>query len=146
MKYPKMILTGVSVCPAGEENYERYKDFRGKSLCQYDYRHTDGELFSIVKPTLKECRIERDKWLTTKLIRDSKRQEIRQNGLTIVHSNDGISVPLMFRNLTGQNFTDPQEYSAYVQNMIAQIAFQYGIIELVADGVTYRTGTIREQL
>lgn len=36
MTQPKMNLHGVSVCPAGEENYERYKDFRGKWLCQYD--------------------------------------------------------------------------------------------------------------
>ncbi len=33
---------------------------------QYDYRHTDGELFSCVAPTLKECRQRRDEWLNKK--------------------------------------------------------------------------------
>ncbi|KAB3744528.1 DUF3873 domain-containing protein, partial [Phocaeicola vulgatus] len=31
-----------------------------------DYRHTDGELFSCVKPTLEECRRLRDEWLNLK--------------------------------------------------------------------------------
>ncbi len=33
---------------------------------QYDYRHTDGELFSCVAGTLKECRQRRDEWLNKK--------------------------------------------------------------------------------
>ncbi|MDE6083026.1 MAG: DUF3873 domain-containing protein, partial [Muribaculaceae bacterium] len=33
---------------------------------QYDYRHTDGELFSCVAPTLTECRRKRDEWLSKK--------------------------------------------------------------------------------
>ena len=33
----------------------------------YDYRHTDGELFSCVAPTLKECRQRRDEWLNKKI-------------------------------------------------------------------------------
>ena len=40
---------------------------------QYDYRHTDGELFSCVKPTLDECRAARDKWLTAKERKEDKR-------------------------------------------------------------------------
>ncbi len=39
---------------------------RKRTLVQYDYRHTDGELFSCVKPTLDECRAARDKWLNGK--------------------------------------------------------------------------------
>ncbi|MCB6981429.1 DUF3873 family protein, partial [Bacteroides uniformis] len=39
---------------------------------QYDYRHTDGELFSCVKPTLDECRATRDKWLTAKRGKEDK--------------------------------------------------------------------------
>lgn len=66
MKAPKMTLYGVSVCPAGEENYERFEARRGKWFYQYDYRHTDGELFSIVLPTLERCRQERNKWLLEK--------------------------------------------------------------------------------
>ncbi|EFS29510.1 DUF3873 family protein [Bacteroides sp. D2] len=67
MTPPKMNLHGVSICPAGEENYEQYKDFRGKWLFQYDYRDTDGELFSVVMPTLTECRMRLDKWLSEKI-------------------------------------------------------------------------------
>lgn len=66
MKTPQMTLYGVSVCPAGEENYERFEARRSKWFYQYDYRHTDGELFSIVLPTLSACRAERDKWLLAK--------------------------------------------------------------------------------
>ena len=67
MTASKMTVNGVSVCATGQENYERYKDFRKKWLFQYDYRHTDGELFSIVLPTLDECRMRRDKWLAEKI-------------------------------------------------------------------------------
>ncbi|MCS2634004.1 DUF3873 domain-containing protein [Bacteroides uniformis] len=40
---------------------------------QYDYRHTDEELFSCVKPTLDECRAAQDKWLTAKERKEEKR-------------------------------------------------------------------------
>ena len=39
---------------------------RKKRFCQYDYRHTDGELFSCVAPTLEECRAKRDTWLNNR--------------------------------------------------------------------------------
>ncbi|MDR1583876.1 MAG: DUF3873 domain-containing protein [Prevotellaceae bacterium] len=39
MKTPEMTLYGVSVCPAGEENYERFEARRGKWFFQYDYRY-----------------------------------------------------------------------------------------------------------
>ena len=64
----KMTINGVSTCQsAGTENYEKFQTGIGRrkrTLVQYDYRHTDGELFSCVKPTLDECRAARDKWLT----------------------------------------------------------------------------------
>lgn len=63
----KMTVNGVSVCPTGEERHEYFtlslSPRRKKRLCQYDYRHTDGELFSCVAPTLEECRAKRDIWL-----------------------------------------------------------------------------------
>ncbi|WP_290383076.1 DUF3873 family protein, partial [uncultured Duncaniella sp.] len=37
-----------------------------KKYYQYDYRHTDGTLFSCVCSTLKECRQRRDGWLDKK--------------------------------------------------------------------------------
>ncbi len=144
----KMTVNGVSVCATGQENYEQFVAgaFRGKTYYQYDYRHTDGELFSTVCPTLDECREKRDKWLTTHLLRHSQRQEIRQDGLARVWSEDRISMGITFGNLTGRNFTDPDEYRAYVQSRMECIALQYGEIELVADGVTVARGTIRKSL
>lgn len=53
----------------GQEQYEKYTQFLGRvrrTCFSYDYRHTDGELFSCVKPTLKACREARDTWLKGK--------------------------------------------------------------------------------
>lgn len=72
-----MTLDGVSTCTeAGTEKYEKIQIGMGRrrrTLIQYDYRHTDGELFSCAKPTLDECRAERDKWLTSKIRKEEKR-------------------------------------------------------------------------
>lgn len=72
----RMTLDGVSTCTeAGTEKYENFQIGMGRrrrTLIQYDYRHTDGELFSCVKPTLDECRAERDKWLTSKIRKEEK--------------------------------------------------------------------------
>ena len=59
---------GCSVCAAGTEKYTTFRPaHRPKSrFYQYDYRHTDGELFSTVAPTLEQCRRKRDKWLNKK--------------------------------------------------------------------------------
>ena len=52
-----MTINGVSTCQsAGTENYEKFQtgiDRRKRTLVQYDYRHTDGELFSCVKPHIR---------------------------------------------------------------------------------------------
>lgn len=73
----KMTINRVSTCQsAGTENYENFQTGIGRrkrTLVQYDYRHTDGELFSCVKPTLGECRAARDKWLTAKERKEDKR-------------------------------------------------------------------------
>ena len=76
-----MTINGVSTCQtAGTEKYEsfqaagteKYESFqmsigrKRRTFVQYDYRHTDGELFSCVKPTLDECRRLRDEWIKTK--------------------------------------------------------------------------------
>ena len=54
----KMTINRVSTCQsAGTENYENFQTGIGRrkrTLVQYDYRHTDGELFSCVKHTLDE--------------------------------------------------------------------------------------------
>ena len=48
----------------GQERHETFKSsVTRKKAVQYDYRHTDGELFSCVRPTLESCRAARDAWL-----------------------------------------------------------------------------------
>ena len=63
----RMTINGVSVCPTGEERHEYFTPTFArrtkKRFCQYDYRHTDGELLSCVASTLEECRRKRDEWL-----------------------------------------------------------------------------------
>jgi hypothetical protein len=69
---------------------------RGTVYYQYDYRHTDGDLFSTVKPSLEECREQRDKWLqgkrfnrlspyTLKQIQENKRLTKSDMGYQIGH-------------------------------------------------------------
>lgn len=66
----KMTINGVSTCTeAGTEKYEKFQSGFGRRkriLVQYDYRHTDGELFSCVSSTLEECRNKRDEWIKAK--------------------------------------------------------------------------------
>lgn len=53
----------------GQEQYSfftRKVGGKSKKYCQYDYRHTDGELFSCVKPSLEACRAARDEWVARK--------------------------------------------------------------------------------
>lgn len=60
---------GCSICAAGSENYEICNIRIGRKTIrrvQYDYRHTDGELFSCVGSTLEDCRQRRNRWLSSK--------------------------------------------------------------------------------
>lgn len=60
---------GVSITQApGEEKFVKYRPvaFKGRIFYQYDYRHTDGKLFSTVAKTLTECRYRRNKWIEKK--------------------------------------------------------------------------------
>ncbi len=66
----KLTINGVSTTTTpGTEQYEvfhtGYRTKRKKHY-QYDYRHTDGTLFSCVSDTLQECRQRRDQWLNKK--------------------------------------------------------------------------------
>ena len=61
-----MTQQGISTTQAGQEQYETfYSSHRGRKVTrvQYDYRTHEGELFSVVAPTLRECRHKRDEWL-----------------------------------------------------------------------------------
>ena len=65
----EMTVNGISTCQvAGTEKYEKFRFSHKprKTYIQYDYRHTDGTLFSIIRPTLEECRSKRDEWLQAK--------------------------------------------------------------------------------
>lgn len=60
---------GVSITRTpGEEKFVKCRlgAFRVQIYNQYDYRHTDGELFSTVAKTLDECRRRRDEWVAKK--------------------------------------------------------------------------------
>lgn len=58
----KSDIDGVSQCKAGEEQWEKF-EYKGKTYFQYDYRTPDSKLFSCIRPTLKQCRDERNKFL-----------------------------------------------------------------------------------
>ena len=66
----KMTQNGISTTTQlGTERYENFElrwGIKAKKLIQYDYRHTDGELFSCVKTSLEACRAARDLWLSKK--------------------------------------------------------------------------------
>jgi len=75
---------GCSVCEAGKENYTTFHPAHRPSqlFYQYDYRHSDNELFSIVAPTLEQCREKRDQWIQAKnrkLLYPSITQMIQNN-------------------------------------------------------------------
>ena len=67
-----MTENGISTTRTpGQEQYEYFNTPKhpGKPVqkrCQYDYRHTDGELFSCVGPSLEAARAKRDEWLARK--------------------------------------------------------------------------------
>lgn len=62
-----MTVNGVTTTNAtGQEQYETFTMRLGRKpqrLVQYDYRHTNGRLFSCVRHTLDACRAARDAWL-----------------------------------------------------------------------------------
>ena len=60
-------------------------------------------------------------------------EAIRQNGKIILHGNDGISIKMIFKKLTGRNFQG-QEYVEYIRHIaIGDMGFSTGIIEHCRD-------------
>ena len=55
-------IQGCSTTQSGQEQYEEFKS-NGRKLVQYDYRHSDGELFSCVAKNLSMAREKRNAWL-----------------------------------------------------------------------------------
>ena len=69
-------------------------------------------------------------------------ETIRQNEKIILHSNDGISIKMIFRNLTGKNFQG-QKYLEYIRYIaIRDMEFSPGIIEHCRNGDVIDMGTI----
>ena len=69
-------------------------------------------------------------------------EEIRQNGKIILHSDDGTSIRMIFKNLTGRNFQG-QEYAEYIRHIaIGEMGLSPGIIEHCRDGEVIGKGKI----
>ncbi len=69
-------------------------------------------------------------------------EAIRQNGKIILHSDDGISIKMIFRNLTGKNFQG-QEYADYIRHIaIRSMRFLPSIIEHCKNGEVIDKGKI----
>ena len=69
-------------------------------------------------------------------------ETIRLNEKIILHSNDGISIKMIFRNLTGKNFQG-QKYLEYIRYIaIRDMGFSTGIIEHCRNGDVIDMGTI----
>ncbi len=65
-----------------------------------------------------------------------------QGGKVILHSEDGVSIKMIFNNLTGRNFKG-QEYVGYIRHIaIGGLGFTLGSIEHCRDGEVIDTGTI----
>ena len=69
-------------------------------------------------------------------------EAIRQNGKIILHSDEGTSIRMIFKNLTGRNFQG-QEYAEYIRHIaIGEMGFSPGIIEHCRDGEVIGKGKI----
>ena len=72
------------------------------------------------------------------------KEEIRQDGRTILSSEDGFSIRMFFNNLSGKNFSG-KEYRDYVRNIaFGEMRFRPGTIQLYSDGKKVRSGTLPE--
>jgi len=71
-------------------------------------------------------------------------EEIRQDGKVVLSSEDGFSVPMIFNNLCGRNFTG-KEYKDYIRHIaFGEMGLEPGIVSYYQDGVLHQSGTIPE--
>ena len=69
-------------------------------------------------------------------------ETIRQNEKIILHGDDGTSIKMIFRNLTGDNFKG-LEYANYIRHIaIGEMGLSPGSIEHCRDGEIIGKGTI----
>jgi len=71
------------------------------------------------------------------------KEEIKQNGKVLLSSDDGVSVPMIFNNLSGRNFSG-NEYRNYLATVSCEFGVSAGRIELYRDGTAVETATIPE--
>lgn len=75
------------------------------------------------------------------------KQEIKQNGETIIGSDHNISIPIISNNLTRKNSKDIKDYQLYIKYTVIPImGFQYGKIECCENGIFIRIGYITKSL
>lgn len=69
-------------------------------------------------------------------------EEIRQNGKTILSSDDGCSIPVIFNNLIGRNMKQ-DEYKIYLCCVaFRDMGFSAGTIEYYQNGKLLRSSII----
>ena len=69
-------------------------------------------------------------------------ETIRQDGKVVLHGDDGTSIRMIFRNLTGDNFKG-QGYADYIRHIaIGEMGFSPGNIEHCRNGEVIGKGTI----
>lgn len=70
------------------------------------------------------------------------KEEIKQNGRTVLSSTDGFSMLMFFNNLCGKNFSG-EKYRDYIRDIaLGEMSFKPGEISLYRDGKQVRTGII----
>lgn len=116
---------GCSVCEQGQENYTTFcfAHRPKQTFYQYDYRHTDDDLFSTVAPTLEECRSRRNEWIAEK----SKDKYVLFLGFQRLGEFDTISEAKKYAqdsgltgafNLLGDNYRDAWYISQSQQEQV----------------------------
>lgn len=101
--------------------------------------------------TLKPCSFTRlenklNKACEKKDSRDKKkvmRAEIKQNGKLILSSDDGVSVPMIFKNLCGRNLRH-EVYRSYLAMASREFGVDTGTIEMYFDGILVEISTIED--
>lgn len=70
------------------------------------------------------------------------KEEIKQNGRTVLSSTDDFSMSMFFNNLCGKNFSG-EKYRDYIRDIaLGEMGFMPGEISLYRDGKQVRTGII----
>lgn len=71
------------------------------------------------------------------------KEEIKQSGRVLLSSDDGVSIPMIFNNLSGKNLSGG-EYRNYLATVSREFGVSAGRIELYRDGTAIETATIPE--